>query len=528
MKLFLVRFASTRGDRVVPSKSTNATRPAVRNRNDGLRELGAFTSLNTEGTERLCGLRVKALRGTEDTETPLRAAPMHRPFLYSGALRVLVLVLGMVATVRAQAAPPQTPKLTLKDAEALALRNHPLLQAATFEAEAANQVTREEKSAYYPTAIGSLTGAGAIPDSRIAAGFLNNPTIYNRYSNGLEVNQLITDFGRTSNLVASARLGAKAASESAQQTAQDVLLAVNRAYFGVLRAEAVLKVAEETVKARQILADQITTLEKNKLRSLVDVSFAEVDLAQAQLLLVQAQNNEKASYAELATALGLANPQPFDLAEEPMPPAPLADPTDLIVQALQDRPDLSSARFSHEAALRYARAERDLWMPTISATGAAGLTPAYQVPLSDRYAAAGINVNIPIFNGFLFSARHQEANLRAKAADQSHARPCRPHLARRANRLARRRYRLSASRRHRPVAEGGHLGARPRAGPLQTWAQLDRRTLPSATESDPGPNRRHQREVRFPDSVRGSQLSDRAITLVAYALTNFKAAEFKQ
>ena len=334
-------------------------------------------------------------------------------------LCALTCALGLAATIPTLAAPSQTPKLTLKDAEALALRNHPLLQAATFEAEAANQVTREQKSAYYPTAIGSLTGAGAIPDSRIAAGFLNNPIIYNRYSNGLEINQLVTDFGRTSNLVASARLGAKAASESAQQTAQDVLLAVNRAYFGVLRGQAVLKVAEETVKARRILADQITTLEKNKLRSLVDVSFAEVDLAQAQLLLVQAQNGEKASYAELADALGLANPQPFDLAEEPMPPAPIADPTDLIVQALQDRPDLSSARFSHEAALRYARAERDLWMPTITATGAAGLTPAYQVPLSDRYAAAGINVNIPIFNGFLFSARHQEANLRAKAADQS-------------------------------------------------------------------------------------------------------------
>ena len=334
-------------------------------------------------------------------------------------LCALTCALGLAATIPALAAPPQSLKLTLKDAEALALRNHPLLQAATFEAEAANQVTREEKSAYYPTATASLTGAGAIPDSRIAAGFLNNPTIYNRYSNGLEINQLIADFGRTSNLVASARLGAKAASQSAQQTAQDVLLAVNRAYFGVLRGQAVLKVAEETVKARRILADQITTLEKNKLRSLVDVSFAEVDLAQAQLLLVQAQNGEKASYAELADALGLANPQPFDLAEEPMPPAPIADPTGLIVQALQDRPDLSSARFSHEAALRYARAERDLWMPTITATGAAGLTPAYQVPLSDRYAAAGINVNIPIFNGFLFSARHQEANLRAKAADQS-------------------------------------------------------------------------------------------------------------
>jgi outer membrane protein len=58
-------------------------------------------------------------------------------------------------------------------------------------------------------------------------------------------------------------------------------------------------------------------------------------------------------------------------------------------------------------------------MPTISAVGVAGLTPAYQVPLTDRYAAAGINVSVPIFNGFLFSARHQEATLRARAADQN-------------------------------------------------------------------------------------------------------------
>ena len=121
--------------------------------------------------------------------------------------------------VPALAAPPQTPKLTLKDAEALALRNHPLLQAATYDAEAASQVTREAKSAYYPSATGSLTGAGALPNSRIAASALNNPLILNRESNGLEIQQLITDFGRTSNLVASARLGAKAASDRAQQTA---------------------------------------------------------------------------------------------------------------------------------------------------------------------------------------------------------------------------------------------------------------------------------------------------------------------
>ena len=75
------------------------------------------------------------------------------------------------------------------------------------------------------------------------------------------------------------------------------MLNVDRAYYGVLRAQAVLKVAEETVKNRQLVSDQITELQKNKLKSGLDVSFANVDLAQAQLLLIQAQNGVEASYA---------------------------------------------------------------------------------------------------------------------------------------------------------------------------------------------------------------------------------------
>lgn len=51
--------------------------------------------------------------------------------------RALVFTLGMLTMVPALAAPQQTPKLSLKDAETLALRNHPLLQAANYEAEAA-------------------------------------------------------------------------------------------------------------------------------------------------------------------------------------------------------------------------------------------------------------------------------------------------------------------------------------------------------------------------------------------------------
>jgi outer membrane protein len=277
----------------------------------------------------------------------------------------------------------------------------------------------EQRSAYYPTVFGSLTAADAESNSRITAGALNNPIIYERYSNGITVNQLVTDFGRTHELVKSSSLHAKADQENVATTRADILLGVDRAYFAVQKTQAVLRVAEETVKDRQLVADQVGELERNKIKSGLDLSFANVDLAQAQLLLVQAQNDLDASYAELSAALGYGDLRTFDLAEERVPPAPSTNFPDLLQQALRNRPELIGLRLDADSAHSYAAAERDLSFPTVSATGAAGLTPVGVEQLAPRYAAAGINVNIPIFNGHLFGALRSEASSRAKAEDQS-------------------------------------------------------------------------------------------------------------
>jgi outer membrane protein len=69
-------------------------------------------------------------------------------------------------------------------------------------------------------------------------------------------------------------------------TRADVLLRLNEAYFAALKAQSVLQVAERKVKSRQLVADQTGALQKSNLKSSLDVSFANVDLAQAQLLLI--------------------------------------------------------------------------------------------------------------------------------------------------------------------------------------------------------------------------------------------------
>jgi outer membrane protein len=313
----------------------------------------------------------------------------------------------------------QTPqKLTLKEAERLAVANHPLIRAAEFTASAANEITTEARSAYYPFAFGSLTGAKAESNSRIAAGGLSNPIILDRYANGVTVGQLVTDFGRTYNLVQSSQLHANAVRQSAAATRAEVLLEVDKTYFEVLRTKAVLKVAQETVSARQLVDDQVRALARSKLKSGLDVSFADVNLSEAKLLLVQAQNDVEASQSELSAALGYPSSQTFELEEEPLPAGTPPDLPQLVEEAFRNRPDIATRRFDADAARRFATAERDLWFPSVSWVGSAGLTPFRQTNLTSRYAAAGFNLNIPIFNGRLFSARHAEASFRAQAAGQ--------------------------------------------------------------------------------------------------------------
>ena len=308
-------------------------------------------------------------------------------------------------------------RLTLTEAENIAIQNHPRIQAATQLASAAAAQVKEVQSAYYPQASGALTGTEAETNSRVAAGFLNSPSVFDKFAGGVSVSQLLTDFGRTHEFSKSSHFHAQAQQENVVTTRADVLLRVNLSYFGVMKAQSVLQVAEETVKARKLVVDQVSALAKSSLRSGLDVSFSNVDLARAQLLLVQAQNDLQSSYAQLSDALGYSDQRTFQLVDEPSPGSPPSDVAPLIVEALQNRPEIIGQGLDVRSAQSYATAERDLWFPTISAAGVTGLFPYRQDNLTSRYAAAGFNVSVPIFNGRLFNAEHAEATARARAQE---------------------------------------------------------------------------------------------------------------
>jgi len=315
-----------------------------------------------------------------------------------------------------QPTPPIVVRLAVKDAEATALKNNPAISVARLDALASQQVVREVRSNFWPQAYANVTAVDARNNSRITAGALNNPIVYTRAAGGATVSQLITDFGHTSNLLASARLQARADEQSAVATKEDVLAAVDQAFYNAQQTHAVLRVAEQTVASRQLLADQVSALTKSKLKSELDLSFANVNLAQAKLLYLDALNNDKAAIASLSAILGYPTVESFELVSDTdaLAPPP-ADVDPLIADAFAKRPEILALEFESESAEKVHLADRDQMFPTISALAAYGDSPVRDDRVYGPYSAVGVNLQIPVFNGFRYSAQSREAELRAQA-----------------------------------------------------------------------------------------------------------------
>jgi outer membrane protein len=329
----------------------------------------------------------------------------------------------LAATAMAVLAQAQTGStLTLADAAARALKNHPQIAAAVNTAAAAGQHVIEAKSAYYPSLTADITGVqSANQQDRLGAGSLNGSRLLTRNGDGVEVDQLITDLGRTKNLVANSRLQAQASEQSTIATRYDVILHVNQAFFGVAEAGALIEVAQQTVSARQTLADQVNALYKAQLKSEIDLSFAQVNVSQAKLLLIRARDALKRAYADLARAMGEDNVVEYKLSAPNMPGEPPPDAEPLIADAVQNRPELRELKLRYQAAQKFEEAERDLKRPTLNMVGVAGTIPYLdeQPRVTPRgYEALALNVEIPIFNGHLFTARREAARYEALASDR--------------------------------------------------------------------------------------------------------------
>ncbi|MEY5026350.1 MAG: hypothetical protein RLZZ244_1878 [Verrucomicrobiota bacterium] len=324
--------------------------------------------------------------------------------------------------------------IDLRSAESIAERRAPSITAALIKSRAAEEVAKQTRGGLFPQITGEVAFVGnrndiskwlggnqvTNNDTRIgASGSLSSPNILGRQATGVLFSQLLTDFGRTSSLFTAARMDKLSEEQRARAIRQQVLLWVDEAYFRVLQAEALIRVNQQTIANRQLVAERSRALVANQLKSEFDVSLAQSSILEAQLQLVQSENKRSAAFAELSAALGCRTPVQFSLKDESTPTSDPGNVADLISEALQSRPEITALRYKRDASKQIASAERAARYPKISLLGAAGQNYAGDDRMRGTYGAAGVVVDVPVFSGGRISARAQEALLRAQADEKA-------------------------------------------------------------------------------------------------------------
>ncbi len=125
-------------------------------------------------------------------------------------------------------------RLNRVQAEQLAMKNNPRISVGRLLALAQHQVYRETRSGLLPTLNGDITAVDANEGSRIGAGGLTASRLFEHAGAGVTLNQLLTDFGHTVNLVSFSRLQEKAANANALATEEDIVLATDQAFYNAL------------------------------------------------------------------------------------------------------------------------------------------------------------------------------------------------------------------------------------------------------------------------------------------------------
>jgi len=338
--------------------------------------------------------------------------------LRAGVVGALIVALGAVRVSAEETAAP--PVLTLQTSIATALQHHPSLQAAQGSLQAQQAQVGVARSNLFPqlmlnsnyqreTGNFSRFGIASAKDSSES---------FNHYTASLSLQQLIFDFGKTGADVESAREYMKGSELSQENSRQTVVVNVKVAYFGLLAARHLLQVQEETVRQSQEHLDQTQGFYQAGTRTRFDVTNAEVTLTNAQLALIQARNLVEVTRVTLANAMGVPDQPIGDLEELLAFEKFEISEEQALKEGLAARPDLQSLAAQRLAAEASVRSVQRTYFPVISGIADYGYF-GNNFPLVHNWAA-GVNLTLPIFSGFLTQSQvaQARANLMVAGADE--------------------------------------------------------------------------------------------------------------
>ena len=307
--------------------------------------------------------------------------------------------------------------LSIDLATKIALENNPSIKIARANVEYSDAGLRLSRSTYFPTL--NITGSA----SRTEGAFVFNPSFppreqqYNNYTAGFQLQQLIYDFGRTSNKVSSSDDLANSALYDLQNATQDLIVAVETNCYTYLQAQYLEKVDREALAQTEEHLKIAEAFYKAGTQPQYDVTKAQVDVANAKLNLIRSQNQIKVSKLLLENSMGVKIPDNFIITDSLRYDSLNLSADSVKSIALDNRSDLKSLKLKLSAQRSLVSSLWSQHLPSISAFGNYNWN-GFDFPLYSRWTA-GINFTIPIFQGFAVNAQVQQAEAQVKNLEAS-------------------------------------------------------------------------------------------------------------
>jgi outer membrane protein TolC len=296
--------------------------------------------------------------------------------------------------------------VSMEECIRLALGNNPRIQAAMQDVFASDARIRQAWSNYFPQ-FSWQTGYSKIKQLQLSDVFGRN-LVFNYYILGqISASQLLYDFGVTQNQVTIKKLDNEGYKVTLTGTINDVVCEVKKAYYNLQYTLEAKKVAEEMVSRYEAFYNQAKAFYKAGTTPKVDVTIAEVNLSNAKLMLIQADNAVDIAMAKLNNTMGLPYANKYKIADNLKYNPCEITLEEAIETAKESRPEYKLADIMVETARQNVKLVKKAYFPTITAEG------QYQIGGKTFVSNYGYNwggyLNFPTVNGMLIKNQIKEA-----------------------------------------------------------------------------------------------------------------------
>jgi outer membrane protein len=303
-------------------------------------------------------------------------------------------------------AAPAGAGLTLEDVVRITLENQSSIKSAAYQTKAQDALLHQQMAAYYPT----VNFNNFYRTNNTGGRFNGSGKAFDTVSSVANVNMTLYNFGKREGTVQSARDTLSASQYSYNATANNTVLTAKQAYYGILQANALVNVNEETVKNREALLRQSQSFYEVGTKPKSDVTQAEANLYLAQANLIVARNGVDVAWANLKTAIGVDDFSRQALAEE-LAITPFSTSLEQAKEtAFAARPELLQFEALLKAQDQQIAVARRNHLPDLIFNSSYGRQGAHSeiFPLQTTWLVQ-LNFNIPIFNGFQTTYQLEQA-----------------------------------------------------------------------------------------------------------------------